>query len=115
MVITPIASQTGEKYHLPVIYFFSPGARRVPDHPKIGVVELDAHWRGRPVQTAERAEEWLRQYARVITHPVVAIDPLYGSELEAHQQNTMMRFSPDGKARSLLIRDLAMTGATHRC
>ncbi|SHM66010.1 Siderophore synthetase component [Pseudomonas asturiensis] len=54
---------------------------------------------------ATRVENWFRDYARVVTHPVVAIYLLYGIGLEAHQQNTMMLFSPDGKARSLLIRD----------
>ncbi|MGN8273653.1 IucA/IucC family protein [Pseudomonas sp. SMN5] len=53
----------------------------------------------------EALEDWFRQYARVVTHPVVAIYLLYGIGLEAHQQNTMVLFSPDGKARSLLIRD----------
>ncbi|MFW0755169.1 IucA/IucC family protein [Pseudomonas sp. H11T01] len=50
-------------------------------------------------------EAWFRQYAKVVTQPVVAIYLLYGIGLEAHQQNTMVLFSPDGKARSLLIRD----------
>lgn len=55
--------------------------------------------------TASRVETWFRQYARVVTQPVVAIYLLYGIGLEAHQQNTMVLFSPDGKASSLLIRD----------
>jgi siderophore synthetase component len=55
--------------------------------------------------SADRVENWFRQYANVVTHPVVAIYLLYGIGLEAHQQNTMVLFSPDGKARSLLIRD----------
>jgi siderophore synthetase component len=55
--------------------------------------------------SADRVESWFRQYASVVTHPVVAIYLLYGIGLEAHQQNTMVLFSPDGKARSLLIRD----------
>ncbi|WP_044874390.1 IucA/IucC family protein [Pseudomonas sp. LFM046] len=55
--------------------------------------------------TPAAVEAWFRQYARVITQPVVAIFLLYGVGLEAHQQNTMVLFAPDGEARSLLIRD----------
>ncbi|MCU7249967.1 IucA/IucC family protein [Pseudomonas koreensis] len=55
--------------------------------------------------SAAQVETWFRQYAKVVTHPVVAIYLMYGIGLEAHQQNTMVLFSPDGKARSLLIRD----------
>ncbi|AWM92718.1 IucA/IucC family siderophore biosynthesis protein [Pseudomonas sp. 31-12] len=55
--------------------------------------------------SADTVETWFRQYANVVTRPVVAIYLLYGIGLEAHQQNTMVLFSPDGKARSLLIRD----------
>lgn len=54
---------------------------------------------------AAQVENWFRKYAKVVTHPVVAIYLMYGIGLEAHQQNTMVLFSPDGKARSLLIRD----------
>ncbi|VVN28216.1 hypothetical protein PS684_01881 [Pseudomonas fluorescens] len=54
---------------------------------------------------AAQVERWFREYAKVVTHPVVAIYLMYGIGLEAHQQNTMVLFSPDGKARSLLIRD----------
>lgn len=54
---------------------------------------------------ADGVESWFRQYAKVVTHPVVAIYLLYGIGLEAHQQNTMVLFSRDGKAHSLLIRD----------
>ncbi|MGX1174547.1 IucA/IucC family protein [Pseudomonas sp. R151218B TE3479] len=54
---------------------------------------------------AQGVEDWFRQYAAVVTHPVVAIYLMYGIGLEAHQQNTMVLFAPDGKARSLLIRD----------
>lgn len=54
---------------------------------------------------AQQVENWFREYAKVVTHPVVAIYLMYGIGLEAHQQNTMVLFSPDGKARSLLIRD----------
>jgi siderophore synthetase component len=54
---------------------------------------------------AAQVENWFREYAKVVTHPVVAIYLMYGIGLEAHQQNTMVLFSPDGKARSLLIRD----------
>lgn len=55
--------------------------------------------------TATQVENWYREYAKVVTRPVVAIYLLYGIGLEAHQQNTMVLFSADGKARSLLIRD----------
>ena len=54
---------------------------------------------------AASVEQWFRQYAKVVTQPVVAIYLLYGIGLEAHQQNTMVLFSPDGLPRSLLIRD----------
>ncbi|CRM10253.1 MULTISPECIES: IucA/IucC family protein [Pseudomonas] len=54
---------------------------------------------------AASVERWFRHYAKVVTHPVVAIYLLYGIGLEAHQQNTMVLFSPDGLPRSLLIRD----------
>jgi siderophore synthetase component len=54
---------------------------------------------------AASVEQWFRHYAKVVTHPVVAIYLLYGIGLEAHQQNTMVLFSPDGLPRSLLIRD----------
>ncbi|TCV66005.1 IucA/IucC family protein [Pseudomonas fluorescens] len=54
---------------------------------------------------AQGVEDWFRQYAAVVTRPVVAIYLMYGIGLEAHQQNTMVLFAPDGKARSLLIRD----------
>ncbi|WP_191487624.1 IucA/IucC family protein [Pseudomonas sp. FEN] len=55
--------------------------------------------------SAAGVETWFRQYAKVVTQPVVAIYLLYGIGLEAHQQNTMLLFSPDGTASSLLIRD----------
>ncbi|KIH83537.1 IucA/IucC family protein [Pseudomonas batumici] len=55
--------------------------------------------------SAVHVETWFRQYAKVVTQPVVAIYLLYGIGLEAHQQNSMVLFSPDGKASSLLIRD----------
>ena len=48
---------------------------------------------------------WFRQYCKVVTQPVVAMYLLYGIGLEAHQQNTMVLFAPDGNASSLLIRD----------
>ncbi|MFL7961291.1 IucA/IucC family siderophore biosynthesis protein [Pseudomonas kielensis] len=54
---------------------------------------------------ARGVEDWFRQYAAVVTRPVVAIYLMYGIGLEAHQQNTMVLFAPDGTARSLLIRD----------
>ncbi|WP_417696644.1 IucA/IucC family protein [Pseudomonas sp.] len=105
--------------HLSVVYRASQQAfERNDDCLPITVASLFTHLPGsnRPLFTdlierdgvrpsAERVEEWFRQYARVVTHPVIAIYLLYGIGLEAHQQNTMMLFSPDGKARSLLIRD----------
>lgn len=54
---------------------------------------------------AQGVEDWFRQYSAVVTRPVIAIYLMYGIGLEAHQQNTMVLFAPDGKARSLLIRD----------
>jgi len=50
-------------------------------------------------------EAYFRQYARVVTRPVVGIYLLYGIGLEAHQQNTSVLFSADGLPTSLLIRD----------
>jgi len=55
--------------------------------------------------TPQQVEIWFRQYAKTVTHPVVAIYLMYGIGLEAHQQNTMVLFAPDGQARGLLIRD----------
>ncbi|ARU88946.1 IucA/IucC family siderophore biosynthesis protein [Pseudomonas sp. M30-35] len=55
--------------------------------------------------THEQVTTWFAQYCKVVTHPVIAIYMLYGIGLEAHQQNTMIVFSPDGIARSVLIRD----------
>lgn len=55
--------------------------------------------------SAEAVEAWFRQYARVVTHPVIGIYLLYGIALEAHQQNTSVLFSADGTPKSLLIRD----------
>lgn len=54
---------------------------------------------------AEMVEAYFRQYARVVTRPVIGIYLLYGIGLEAHQQNTSVLFSADGLPRSLLIRD----------
>jgi D-ornithine---citrate ligase len=50
-------------------------------------------------------DAFFRDYARVVTRPVVAIFLLYGIGLEAHQQNTTVVFGPDNRARRLLIRD----------
>lgn len=50
-------------------------------------------------------EHWFRQYARIVTHPVIAIYLLYGIGLEAHQQNTSVLFDAAGRARGILIRD----------
>ena len=50
-------------------------------------------------------EAFFRQYARVVTRPVIGIYLLYGIGLEAHQQNTSVLFSSDGMPKSLLIRD----------
>lgn len=64
---------------------------------------------GRPLVSelvgAEDVAAWFRQYARVVTRPVVAIYLLYGIALEAHQQNTSVLFGADGLAASILIRD----------
>lgn len=54
---------------------------------------------------SEMVETWFRQYARVVTRPVIGIYLLYGIGLEAHQQNTSVLFSPEGMPKSLLIRD----------
>lgn len=54
---------------------------------------------------SEVVEAYFRQYARVVTRPVIGIYLLYGIGLEAHQQNTSVLFSADGLPRSLLIRD----------
>lgn len=55
--------------------------------------------------TAEVVETWFRQYAHVVTHPVIGIYLLYGIALEAHQQNTSVLFAANGMPQSLLIRD----------
>ena len=55
--------------------------------------------------TADAVECWFRQYAHVVTHPVIGIYLLYGIALEAHQQNTSVLFAADGTPKSLLIRD----------
>lgn len=67
------------------------------------VTELIEHDAARPLP--EVVETWFRQYARVVTRPVIASYLLYGIGLEAHQQNTSVLFSADGMPRSLLIRD----------
>lgn len=50
-------------------------------------------------------EDWFRQYARVVTRPVIAIYLLYGIGLEAHQQNTSVLFCDQGRPKGILIRD----------
>lgn len=60
---------------------------------------------GKGPATTEAVEAYFRQYARVVTHPVIGIYLLYGIALEAHQQNTTVLFAEDGTPRSLLIRD----------
>lgn len=56
-------------------------------------------------ETIEAVEAWFRQYAHVVTHPVIGIYLLYGIALEAHQQNTSVLFAADGTPKRLLIRD----------
>lgn len=53
----------------------------------------------------QSVEDWFRQYAQVVLHPVISLYLLYGIGLEAHQQNTQILFSDEGMARHLLIRD----------
>jgi len=53
----------------------------------------------------QSVENWFRQYAQVVLHPVISLYLLYGIGLEAHQQNTQILFSDEGMARHLLIRD----------
>jgi D-ornithine---citrate ligase len=68
---------------------------------------------GRPLATElagsdaspEAVQAWFRQYARVVTHPVIAIYLLYGIGLEAHQQNTSVLVDAQGQAQGILIRD----------
>jgi siderophore synthetase component len=60
---------------------------------------------GRARTTSGAAEDYFRQYARVVVRPVVGMYLLYGIGLEAHQQNTFVLFSPDGLPRSVLVRD----------
>jgi len=104
--------------HLSVVYRASRAAfERSDDCLPITVASLFTRLPGgRPLFTdlierdgvraeAQGVEDWFRQYAAVVTRPVVAIYLMYGIGLEAHQQNTMVLFAPDGKARSLLIRD----------
>ncbi|WP_230147246.1 IucA/IucC family protein [Pseudomonas brassicacearum] len=104
--------------HLSVVYRASRAAfERSDDCLPITVASLFTRLPGgRPLFTdlierdgaradAQGVEDWFRQYASVVTRPVVAIYLMYGIGLEAHQQNTMVLFAPDGKARSLLIRD----------
>ncbi|MDN7180262.1 IucA/IucC family siderophore biosynthesis protein [Caballeronia sp. SEWSISQ10-4 2] len=54
---------------------------------------------------AVAVEAWFRQYARVVTYPVISIYLLYGIALEAHQQNTSVLFAADGTPARVLIRD----------
>ncbi len=61
--------------------------------------------RGGVRASRETVEAYFRQYARVVTRPVIAIYLLYGIALEAHQQNTSVLFDTDGAPKSLLIRD----------
>lgn len=68
------------------------------------VTELIEKRDGAPA-TDETVAAWFRQYARVVTHPVIGIYLLYGIALEAHQQNTSVLFGADGTPRNLLIRD----------
>jgi D-ornithine---citrate ligase len=58
-----------------------------------------------PRASQEAVEAFFRDYARVVTRPVVAIYLLYGIALEAHQQNTTVVFDASNKPTSLLIRD----------
>lgn len=55
--------------------------------------------------SADVVEGWFKEYARVVTRPVIGIYLLYGIALEAHQQNTSVLFDAQGMPRSLLIRD----------
>ncbi|MBD9462859.1 IucA/IucC family protein [Pseudomonas sp. Pdm06] len=104
--------------HLSVVYRASRAAfERSDDCLPITVASLFTRLPGgRPLFTdlierdgvraeAQGVEDWFRQYSAVVTRPVIAIYLMYGIGLEAHQQNTMVLFAPDGKARSLLIRD----------
>jgi siderophore synthetase component len=68
------------------------------------VTELIEAQGGQPA-AAETIETWFRQYARIVTHPVIGIYLLYGIALEAHQQNTSILFGEDGMPKSVLIRD----------
>ena len=61
--------------------------------------------RGEAPATQGEVEAWFREYARVVTYPVVGIYLLYGIALEAHQQNTSVLIDADGRPRRLLIRD----------
>lgn len=74
-----------------------------PVHRRPLITELIEH-DGVPA-TAQTVEAWFRQYARIVTHPVIGIYLLYGIALEAHQQNASVLFAADGTPRSLLIRD----------
>lgn len=76
---------------------------RSPARDRPLITELIEH-DGAPAE-AQAVEAWFRQYARVVTHPVVGIYLLYGIALEAHQQNSSVLFAADGTPRSLLIRD----------
>lgn len=55
--------------------------------------------------TAQEVQAYFREYARVVTHPVIGIYLRYGVALEAHQQNAAVLFDADGRPRRLLIRD----------
>lgn len=83
----------------------------------VAALLTDSPWDGRPLvteliekrsaapATKEVVEAWFREYARVVTHPVLGIYLLYGVALEAHQQNASVMFSADGMPKSMLIRD----------
>lgn len=58
-----------------------------------------------PRASQEAVEAFFRDYARIVTRPVVAIYLLYGIALEAHQQNTTVVFDAGNRPTRLLIRD----------
>ena len=60
---------------------------------------------GRQPATQAEVETWFREYARVVTYPVIGIYLLYGIALEAHQQNTSVLIGAEGRPQRLLMRD----------
>jgi siderophore synthetase component len=68
------------------------------------VAELIEMHGAQPATQAD-VETWFREYARVVTYPVIGIYLLYGIALEAHQQNTSVLIDADGRPQRLLIRD----------